>query len=64
MEQFDFKGLALLFAGLSLGLIGVAMAAGAFFPEVAEQYKRQITSVIVGVILVAVASAIVSAMGG
>jgi len=64
MEQFDFKGLSLLFAGLSLGLIGVAMAAGAFFPEVSEQYKRQITSVIVGVILVAVAGAIVGAMGG
>ena len=64
MDGFDFQGLAILMAGVSLGLIGVVMAGSAFFPETAEQYKRQITTVIVGVILVGVASVIVGALGG
>jgi F0F1-type ATP synthase membrane subunit c/vacuolar-type H+-ATPase subunit K len=64
MDAFNFKGLAILLAGLSVGLIGLIMTGAAFFPEVAEQYKRQFTTVIVGVILVSVASAIVGALGG
>lgn len=64
MDSFDFQGLAILFAGLSIGLIGVVMAGGAFWPELSERYKKQMTGVIVGVILVAVSSAIVSALSG
>ena len=64
MDSFDFQGLAILFAGLSIGLIGVVMAGGAFWPELSERYKKQMTGVIVGVILVAVSSAIVGALGG
>ena len=62
--DFDFQTLAVALAGISLGLIGVVMAGSAFFPQIAEQYKNQITNVIVGVILVGVASFIVSALGG
>ena len=64
MDSFDFQGLAILFAGLSIGLIGVVMAGGAFWPELSERYKKQMTGVIVGVILVAVSSSIVNALGG
>mgnify|MGYP007047032365 CR=1 FL=1 len=64
MDSFDFQGLAILFAGLSIGLIGVVMAGGAFWPELSERYKKQMTGVIVGVILVAVSSSIVGALGG
>ena len=64
MESFDFQGLAILFAGISLGLIGVVMAGGAFWPELSERYKKQITGIIVGVVLVAVAAEIVGALGG
>lgn len=64
MDTFDFQGLAIMLAGVSLGLIGVIMAGSAFFPQIAEQYKQQINNVIVGIILVGVAGAIVSALGG
>ena len=64
MDSFDFQGLAILFAGISLGLIGVVMAGGAFWSELSERYKKQITGIIVGVVLVAVAAEIVSALGG
>ncbi len=62
--EFDFKGLALALAVISLGLIGVVMAGGALFPEQAEQYKRHIPGVITGLILVSAASFIVSSLGG
>ena len=41
-----------------------AMAGGAFWPEISERYKRQLTGVIVGVVLVTLASTIVGAFGG
>lgn len=63
MEGFNFQPLAILLAGISLGLIGVALAGSAFWPEQAERYKRQITTVIVGVILVTLATTIVAALG-
>mgnify|MGYP006935348211 CR=1 FL=1 len=62
--DFDFQGLAILFAGISLGLIGVVMAGGALWPEQAENFKKKILGVIAGVILVAVAGSIVGALGG
>ncbi|MGC1378246.1 MAG: hypothetical protein WA821_18590 [Anaerolineales bacterium] len=61
--SFDFKALAIVFAGISFGLIGLIMAGSALFPEVAEQYKRHIPTVITGLILVAVATTIVGALG-
>ena len=64
MEGFNFQGLALVLAGVSLGMIGAAMAGAAFWPEMAERYKRQIMTVITGVVLVALASVIISALGG
>ncbi len=64
MNSFNFQGLAILLAGISIGLIGAIMAGSAFWPELAERYKRQITNVIIGVILVALASAIVAALSG
>ena len=33
MDAFDFEGLAILFAGISIALIGLVMAGGAFWPE-------------------------------
>ena len=62
--SFDFKGLALILAGISLGLIGAIMSGAALFPEVAEQYKRHITTVITGLILVGVSTLIIGAVGG
>ena len=64
MAAFNFKGLAVILAGISFGLIGLVMAASAFFPEIAEQYKRNIPTVITGLILVAVSSTIVASLGG
>ncbi len=63
-SDFNFQGLALILAGISLGLIGLVMAGSALFPEIAEQYKRHIPTVITGLILVAVASTIVGSLGG
>ena len=64
MDGFNFKTLAIIFAGISFGLIGLIMSGAALFPEQAEQFKRHIPTVITGLILVAVASTIVGALGG
>ena len=64
MENFDFQGLAIVLAGISFGIIGAVMAGSAFWPEISERYKKQITNVIVGVVLVGIASVLVSALGG
>ena len=61
-NSFDFATLALVLAGVSFGLIGAIMAGSALFPEIAERYKRQIPNVIVGLVLVGVASVIVGAL--
>lgn len=62
--SFDFKALALIMAGISFGLIGVVMAGAGFFPDIVEPYKRHIPTVITGLILVGVATAIIGAVGG
>ncbi len=61
--DFDFSTLAFVLGGISLGLIGVIMAGGALFPELAQQYKRQIPNIIVGLILVGVSSIIMGTFG-
>lgn len=62
MNTFNFANLAILFAAISLGLIGVAMAGSMFWPEQAERYKKMITTVITGVVLVSLTSAIIAAL--
>ena len=57
--DFEFTTLAIVLGGISLGGIGVIMAAVVFFPQQAEQYKRQIPTVIMGIILTMVAAIIV-----
>lgn len=60
--SFDFKTLALIMAGISFGLIGVVMAGAGFFPDIVEPYKRHIPTVITGLILVGVSTAIIGAV--
>jgi hypothetical protein len=62
MTQFNFTDIAILFAAISLAMIGVSMAGSIFWPEQTERYKRLINSVILGVVLVALSSAIVAAL--
>ncbi len=62
--DFDFTGLAIILAGISLGGIGVVMAGAFFFPEIAERYKRQIPTVLTGLVLVGVSAVIVESLGG
>lgn len=62
--SFDFKTLAFIMAGISFGLIGVVMAGAGFFPDIVEPYKRHIPTVIQGLILIGVSSAIMGAVGG
>lgn len=57
--DFDFTTLARALAVLSIGGIGVMLAGSFLWPQAAEQYKKQINNVIIGVILVGVASALV-----
>jgi len=55
----DFIAMAKGLAVISIGLIGVIMAGAAFFPQQAEQYKKQLLNVIVGLVLVGAATAMV-----
>jgi len=57
--DFDFTELAKGLAVLSLGGIGVMLAGSFLWPQAAEQYKKQINNVIIGMIMVGIASAIV-----
>jgi len=59
----NFKTVALVLAGLSFSLAGVMMAGALLWPDVAERYKQQIPTVIIGLVLVSVGSGIVSALG-
>lgn len=56
----NFQGIATALATISLGLAGVIMAGSMLFPQAAAQYKRQIPDVIIGLILVAIATFVVS----
>ncbi len=58
--DFDFTSLAQGLAVLSIGGIGVIMAGSFLFPQLAEQYKKQTINVIVGLIMVGIASALVA----
>ncbi len=62
--EFDFTGLAIVLGSISLGGIGAVMAGYFFFPEIAEKYKRQIPTVLVGILLTLMASVIIGAFGG
>ena len=55
----DFTEMARGLAVISIGLIGAIMAGSALFPQQAEQYKKQIINVIVGLVLVGLASFLV-----
>lgn len=60
MPEFDFGSLAIGLAAISLGMIGVLMAGIALFGEWAEHAKRTwLPSVIIGLVLVGVASTII-----
>lgn len=60
MPAFDFGTLAIGLAAISLGMIGVLMAGIALFGEWAEHAKRTwLPSVIIGLVLVGVASTII-----
>lgn len=62
--DIDFQGIGVIMAGISFGGIGVIMAGSFLFAEQAEQYKRQIPAVLVGLILIMVSSVLVAAFGG
>jgi type IV secretory pathway VirB2 component (pilin) len=62
--DFNFQGLATALATISFGIAGLVMAGSMIFPQAAAQYKRQIQDVIIGLILVMVASFIVNSLGG
>lgn len=57
--DFDFTELAKGLAMLSIGGIGVMMVGSFLWPDAAEQYKKQIRNVVIGLILVAIPAAFV-----
>ena len=52
----DFVAIAKGLAVISFGLIGVMMVLGPFFPNEVEKYKKQLINVILGLILVGLAT--------
>jgi hypothetical protein len=57
----NFKTIALVLAGLSIGMAGVMMAGAMLWPEQAERYKGQIPTVLIGLVLVGISSSLVAA---
>lgn len=65
MPEFDFTALAMGFAAISFGLIGVLMAGASFFGEQSERAKRTwLPTTIQGLVLVGVSAFIIGILGG
>lgn len=65
MPDFDFAALGYALAAISFGLIGALMAGAVLFPEMAEKAKRTwLPTVITGLVLIGIASFLLSALGG
>jgi hypothetical protein len=62
--DFDFQTAALGLALLSTAGIGVIMAGSFLWPDQTERYKKMMPQVIVGLILVAIASTLIGFFGG
>lgn len=62
--DFDFASIARTLAGVSFGLIGVILAGSAIFKEQAQQYKKMMWDVILGLVLLGISSYILSSFGG
>jgi hypothetical protein len=60
--DFNFIPLGLLLAGISLGAVALNMILGGAFPQQAEQAKRALPTILIGVVLLYVSASIVSAM--
>jgi len=58
--KFDFTKIAIALAAISVGGIGMVMAGYFLWPDQAQKYKKEILTVIVGLVLVALASGLVS----
>ncbi len=59
--DFDFQGLAFALAAVSFGGIGTVMAGYFLFPEIAERYKKQIPTVLIGLVLVMISATLIGA---
>ena len=55
----DFTAMAKGLAIVSFGLLGVVLAGSVLWPQQAEQYKKQIINVVVGLVLVGLATVLV-----
>jgi hypothetical protein len=62
--DFDFQTASFGLAILSMAGIGVIMAGSFLWPEQSERYKKMIPQIIVGLILVAIASTLIGFFGG
>jgi len=62
--DFDFQTAAIGLAILSTAGIGVIMTGSFLWPDQTERYKKMIPQVIVGLILVAIASTLIGFFGG
>ena len=62
--DFDFQTAAFGLAVLSMAGIGVIMTGSFLWPEQSERYKKMIPQIIVGLILVAIATTLIGFFGG
>jgi hypothetical protein len=62
--EFNFRTIGIVLAGVSLGGIGVILTGAFLFADQVEQYKKHIPTVIAGLILIGVSSALIAAFGG
>lgn len=64
MPEIDFRAIAIGLAVLSFGLIGIIMAGSALWPQQTQQYKKMIPDIIIGLVIVLIASSLVAFFGG
>lgn len=55
----DFTAMAKGLAVISIGLLGAILAGSVLWPQQAEQYKKQIINVVLGLVLVGLATFLV-----
>lgn len=62
--EFDFLGLAVVLGGIGIGLIGIALVGNMLWPEWAQKAMKSLQTMIIGFILLAIGSALISTFGG
>ncbi len=62
--DINFMTIGLAIAGVGLGVTGVMMAGGPIWPETAEKAKKNIWTILMGLLIIAIGGALIEGFTG